>query len=220
MKIAPSLLASDLTDLSGTLKVLDKNSVDYLHLDVMDGHFVPQLSFGEAICKQIIQKSDIPSDVHLMVSKPENEVPKYFDMKPEFITFHHETTHFPIRLAQTIREAGIKPGLAVNPVTPISSLSSLYPYFDLFLIMSIEPGFYGQSFLPNSLDRIKEFNEMRNKLKTIDNHSPMLEVDGGVTANNIASLKAAGVDISVAGSAVFKSDDPNESVNLLKKTAG
>ncbi|MES0489419.1 MAG: ribulose-phosphate 3-epimerase [Leptospirales bacterium] len=219
MKIAPSILAAPMTSLQETLKKLDPEVVDYLHLDVMDGHFVPQISFGEAICKEIAGISKIPLDVHLMVSNPGVEVPKYFklgDVKPEFITFHYETTDFPIRLAQTIRDAGIKPGLAINPVTPVEELENLYPYFDMFLIMSIEPGFYGQSFLPNALERLQKFNELRKVCSKKYNHFAELQVDGGVSDKNIEALKEVGVDISVAGSFVFKSENPNERVQSLK----
>jgi ribulose-phosphate 3-epimerase len=216
MKIAPSLLAAPLTKLSETLKTLVKGETDFLHLDVMDGHFVPQLSYGEAICEAIGKETDVPLDVHLMVSKPESEVPKYFSMKPHFITFHYETTSFPVRLAQSIRKMGIKAGLAVNPVTPIESIIDLIPYFDMFLIMSIEPGFYGQSFLENSYDRIARFSKLRNQYCSKTGGEIVIEVDGGVTDKNIRQLKDVGVDICVAGSFVFKSGAPGEKIRELK----
>ncbi|MDH4261889.1 MAG: ribulose-phosphate 3-epimerase [Spirochaetia bacterium] len=216
MKIAPSLLAAPLTKLSDTLKALKKDETDFLHLDVMDGHFVPQLSYGEAICEAISKETEVPLDVHLMVSRPEAEAPKYFNMKPGYITFHYETTSFPIRLAQSIREKGIKAGLAVNPVTPIEAITDLIPYFDMFLIMSIEPGFYGQSFLENSYDRISRFSKLRNEYSLKTGNEVLIEVDGGVTDKNIRQLKDVGVNICVAGSFVFKSGNPGEKIRELK----
>jgi len=216
MKIAPSLLAAPLTKLSDALKTMVPGETDFLHLDVMDGHFVPQLSYGEAICEAISRETRVPLDVHLMVQKPEIEVPKYFNMKPHYISFHYETTSFPIRLAQSIRGQGIKAALAINPVTPIEAIIDLIPYFDMFLIMSIEPGFYGQSFLENSYDRIARFSKLRNEYCTRTGNEVLIEVDGGVTDKNIRSLKEVGVDICVAGSFVFKSDDPGQRVRQLK----
>ncbi|MDH4198823.1 MAG: ribulose-phosphate 3-epimerase, partial [Spirochaetia bacterium] len=192
------------------------DEVDFLHLDVMDGHFVPQLSYGEAICEAISKETSIPLDVHLMVSAPEKEVPKYFAMKPGYITFHYETTSFPIRLSQSIRSQGIKAGLAVNPVTPVEAIFDLIPYFDMFLIMSIEPGFYGQSFLEISYDRIERFSRMRRKYCEKTGNEVFIEIDGGVNDQNICSLKDAGTDICVAGSFVFKGGNPQEKINLLK----
>jgi len=217
MKISPSLLAAPLTKLSDTLKVLSKEETDFLHLDVMDGHFVPQLSYGEAICDAIGKETQIPLDVHLMVSRPEFEVPKYFQMKPHYITFHYEATSFPVRLAQSIRENGIKAGLAINMVTPIEALRDLIPYFDMFLIMSIEPGYYGQSFLENSFDRIRRFSKLRDEYCSAYNKEVLIEVDGGVTDKNIRQLKDVGVDICVAGSYVFKGANPNEKIRELKQ---
>lgn len=216
MKIAPSILAAPLTKLSDTLKTLKKEEVDFLHLDVMDGHFVPQLSYGEAICEAIAKETNVPLDVHLMVAAPEKEVPKYFAMKPEYITFHYETTSFPIRLAQSIRSQGIKVGLAINPVTPIEAIVDLIPYFDMFLIMSIEPGFYGQSFLEISYDRIKRFSDARDKYCAKNSAEVLIQVDGGVNDQNIRLLKDVGVNICVAGSFVFKGGNPGERVNHLK----
>lgn len=220
MKIAPSVLAAPLTRIGEAIEKLDPGVTDYLHLDVMDGHFVPQISFGEAICGEVAKSSNIPVDVHLMVTDPGAEAPKYFGMKPAFITFHYETTSFPIRLAKKIREEGIGAGLALNPVTPISVLESLYPYFDLILIMSIEPGFYGQSFLEVSMDRIREFDAMRSRLEKKYNHRPLIQVDGGVNGDNIGELREAGVDVCVAGSFVFKAQDPSAQITLLKERAG
>jgi len=216
IKIAPSVLAAPMMKFGESIAMLNSNDVDYLHLDVMDGHFVPQISFGEEMCAAFGNASKIPLDIHLMVEAPEREVPKYFEIKPEYLTFHYEATSFPIRLSQTIRNQGIKSGIALNPLTPIGNLAELYPYFDLFLIMSIEPGYYGQKFLDTTWYRLAQLAELRAQLSKKFNHYPVIEVDGGVNDKNIKLLADAGVDIAVAGSFVFKSEQPNEQVRLLK----
>jgi ribulose-phosphate 3-epimerase len=216
MKISPSLLAAPLTKISDTLKLLSPDETDYLHLDIMDGHFVPQLSYGEAICEAVSKETKIPLDVHLMVSNPEKEAIKYFSIKPSLISFHYEATTAPIRLAQIIQSNGIRAGLALNPVTPICAIIDLIPYFDMFLIMSIEPGFYGQSFLDVSWKRMSEFSKHRDIFEKESGKKVLLQVDGGVNDKNITRLNSVGVDIAVAGSYVFKSQDPAEQIKILK----
>lgn len=213
MKISPSILAADLTDLKTIVTHMDSQVVDFLHMDVMDGHFVPTLSFGETYTKSLVKHTTIPLDVHLMVSNPEKEVPKYFEFQPYNITFHLETTDFPVRLSQTIRERGIKTGVAINPGTSESLLKPILDHVDLILLMTVEPGFYGQSFIESVNDKIESVSRM------IEGRDIILEVDGGVTENNIATLYQKGVRMAVAGSACFKGGDVNDNVKKLKNAA-
>lgn len=217
MKVSPSVLAASLSRIGEAIDKLDESIVDYIHLDIMDGNFVPPLTFGEGTVKAIKNDSNIPLDIHLMVNQPQKEVPKYFPLKPEILTFHIETTSFPIRLAQTIKEQGIKAGISLNPGTAIESLSDILPYIDLVLLMTVEPGYAGQKFLSNSYDRIKRLVQLRNKIKKDYGSSFLIEVDGGVTDQNIGDLKKAGVDIVVAGSFVFGAEDYNGQVIKLKE---
>ncbi len=213
MKISASILATQITKLSNTLPHLSIDSIDYIHMDVMDGNFVPQISFGEAITSEVKNLTSIPLDVHLMVNNPEREVPKYYKFKPDFITFHIETTSFGVRLAEEIRANGSKVGISLNPSTPVSSIENLLPYIDLVLLMTVDPGFYGQSFVKSGMKKIANTKEI------LRGTNILLEVDGGVGIGNIKELKDLGVDICVAGSAVFKSGDPNQNGTLLKQTA-
>ncbi len=210
MQISVSILAAELIDLKRIVEQMDSNIIDFIHLDIMDGHFVPQLSFGEALSGHIKNATGIALDVHLMVTNPELEVPKYFDLKPSFITFHIEATHAPIRLAQFIRQQKIKVGIALCPATPLEVLSPLLDEIDLILIMSVEPGFYGQKFIPHSLERIKKVKEM------IGQRNIIIEVDGGVGLSNIASIYKAGAHMVVSGSACFITPDVNKNVEKLK----
>ena len=214
MKISPSILAATIVDLKRVLEQMDPARVDFVHMDIMDGHFVPQLSFGEQITKEVSALTSIPLDVHLMCDRPELEVPKYFALKPHNITFHLEASHFPIRLAQSIRERGIKAGIALCPGTPIENLEPALDYIDQILIMSVEPGFYGQKFLTSTYRKLERTREL------IMGRDIILEVDGGVNTENISRLKDSGVDMCVAGSACFKSGDVNENVMALKTAAG
>jgi ribulose-phosphate 3-epimerase len=214
MRISPSILAADLTDLKRVLATMDPGVVDLLHLDVMDGHFVPQLSFGEAYARSVKAGSGIPLDVHLMVSRPELEIPKYFDLDPYVITFHIEATHFPIRLAQLIRERGLRAGASLNPGTPIERLAPVLDYLDLVLLMSVEPGFYGQKFIETSYERVRA-------LKALIGDRPVeIQIDGGVNDQNIGRLGELGVDIAVAGSYCFSGGDVNARVKQLKAACG
>lgn len=213
MKISPSILAADLTDLKRILETMDPEIVDLIHIDVMDGHFVPAISFGELYTSTVKKHTPIPLDVHLMVTNPDLEIPKYYDLEPFNITFHLEATNFPIRLAQEIRKRGIRAGIALNPGTPIRDLEAVLDHIDLILLMSVEPGFYGQKFIPSVLDKIKECSSM------IKGREILLQVDGGIGPENIRILNESGVHISVAGSAGFKGGDVNQNVRIMKITA-
>ena len=212
MKISPSILACSLIRLADTISKLDPEITDLIHLDIMDGHFVPQLTFGEQIAKEIVSSTRIPIDVHLMVSHPEREVPKYFALKPHNITFHYEATLFPLRLARTIREQNILAGIALNPSTPVSFLKDVISAFDMVLLMTVEPGYYGQKFLDTNFDRIKELVDLKEKY----NNKLLIEVDGGIDNTNSLDLKKSGVNILVSGSFIFKAKDPNHQIAILK----
>jgi len=213
MKISASLLASELTNLANTLPNLSQDCIDYLHIDVMDGNFVPQISFGEAFTKEIAKYGKQKLDVHLMVRKPEDHAPKYYSLSPEYITFHIETTNFGVRLSEEIRGSGCKVGVTLNPSTPPESLRYLLPYVDLVLVMTVDPGFYGQSFVKSGLDKIRTIREMTR------DYGIQMEVDGGVNSQNIRELAHLGVDIAVVGSALFKTTDPNSEAKKLKTLA-
>ncbi len=214
MKISPSILAADILDLKAVLQAMD-HRVDFIHMDVMDGHFVPQLSFGERITELAGSHTKIPLDVHLMVDRPEMEAPKYYKCKPHNITFHIEATNFPVRLAREIRENGIRAGIALNPGTPVSRLEPIIDEIGFILIMSVEPGFYGQKFLDLALGKIEQAKAL------IGQRDILLEGDGGIQEANIARLAKAGLDICVAGAAVFSGPGtPSEQCERLKSAAG
>lgn len=202
MKISPSILAADLVDLKNILKLLE-NQVELLHLDIMDGHFVPTLSFGEIYVKLLKEHTSIPLDIHLMVDRPEKEVPKYYDFTPYNITFHYEATKFPVRLAKEIRKNKIRAGISINPATPVQFIEPFLEELDLILIMSVEPGFYGQSFLSFCLNKVYQLKEFMYKKNL--NHIE-IEIDGGINEDNIKNVFEAGVDIVAAGSFIFKGD--------------
>lgn len=211
MKISASVLASQLTNLSQVLPNFNPQSIDYIHIDVMDGNYVPQISFGEAITQEISKLTSIPLDIHLMVQKPEDHFRKYLDFKPSFVTFHQETTYFGVRLADEIRKSGAKVGVSINPMTPVSSLKNLIPYIDLILIMTVDPGFYGQSFILGGLEKIKEAKDL------VAGTQIQIEVDGGVNETNIRNITHAGADICVVGAGLFKSGNPSDNGRKLKE---
>lgn len=210
MQISISILATELTNLKATLQKLDSQIVDYIHLDIMDGHFVPQLSFGESFAKEIASATNIPLDVHLMVTRPEQEVPKYFSLKPRFITFHIESTHSAVRLAQSIRAEGIACGVSINPGTAVELLEPLLDEIDLILLMSVEPGYYGQKFLPSSIAKARKVKDLMGDRNII------LEVDGGIDLQNISDFQKAGVGIAVSGGTCFRTANVNANVQELK----
>ena len=206
MKIAPSLLSADFANLASELKDIEKAGADLVHLDVMDGHFVPNLTFGCPIIKALRKHTTLPFDVHLMTEHPE----VYFDDLSKagaaMVSFHAEAAVHHDRLVHAIQEKGMKAGIALNPGTPLSMIEELLPILDFVLIMSVNPGFGGQKFIYYSLDMI-----LAKGLNTL------IEVDGGVTPDNILALGEAGVTISVAGSSVFGKPDRKAAIEALKK---
>ena len=197
--LAPSLLSADFSDLSGAIKKIENDGGSIVHIDVMDGQFVPQITYGQAVIKSIRKLTDLPFDVHLMVEKPELMVDSFAEAGADWITFHYESTVHIDRLANHIHDLGKKCGISIVPSTPVSFLSQILHLVDLVLVMSVNPGFGGQSFIPYTLDKISELKKFREK----NGLDFKISVDGGVNEKNFAEIADAGADILVSGSSFF-----------------
>ncbi len=202
VRIAPSILDSDLTSLAASLAALEQAGADYVHLDVMDGHFVPNISIGVPVVASIRKATPLPLDVHLMIDRPERYLQAFVDAGADILTVHIEATAHPHRALQMIREYGIQSGLALNPGTSIEAARDLLPFADLVLLMSVNPGFGGQSFIPTTLRRLNALRSMLDEQQL----APLIEVDGGINAANAGDVAAAGATVLVAGSAIFKNE--------------
>ncbi len=200
MLVAPSILSADFGNLTNDIKAICKAHCDFVHIDVMDGHFVPNLTIGPVVVECVAKASSKPLDIHLMVEDNNFFVDLFAPLKPHFISFHIESERHPNRLAQKIKNLGIHPAVVLNPHTPPSQIEYLLEYVDMVLLMSVNPGFGGQKFIPNVLEKAIILKELILKR----NPDCLIEIDGGVSNKNIQAIKNAGVDIAVAGSYIFK----------------
>ncbi|MFL6231537.1 MAG: ribulose-phosphate 3-epimerase [Thermoanaerobaculia bacterium] len=204
MRLAPSLLAADLADIAGALALCEQGGADLVHFDVMDGHFVPNLSFGIPVLKAARAHTRLPVDVHLMVSNPDRLLDDYLAAGASRVIVHWEAAPHLDRLLERIRKGGAEAGVAVNPATPVELLTDVLPRLDYVLVMSVNPGYGGQAFLPRALDKARRLRRMIE----ISGLPVEIEMDGGIDRDNIAQVVSAGVDVCVAGAAIFGAGGP------------
>lgn len=197
--LAPSLLSADFSNLEAAVRQIEKNNGSAIHIDVMDGRFVPEITYGHPVVRSIRKLTDLPFDVHLMVERPENQIESFINAGADWLTFHFEATPHSHRLVQMIHERGKKAGIAICPATPVSALSEIAEYADIILVMSVNPGWGGQSLIPSCVDKIAALKEMREA----GNGSFLISVDGGVNRETVAGVLAAGADVVVSGSSFF-----------------
>ena len=211
--IAPSLLAANFVRLAEDIARVEAAGADWLHLDIMDGHFVPNLTFGPPIVAAIRKITKLPLDVHLMVTNPSSLIDDFAAAGADWLTVHGETEPHLHRLITRIRELGVRPAVALNPASPIHSLDDILPEVDMVLIMSVNPGFGGQKFIPSSIDKIWRLKKQINGL----NREVLIEVDGGINAVTSPLVREAGAEVLVAGSAVFGSDDLAAAIRQIRE---
>ncbi|MGN0658608.1 MAG: ribulose-phosphate 3-epimerase [Emergencia sp.] len=215
-KLAPSILSADFSRLGEQTELISRAGCDYIHVDVMDGHFVPNISFGAPVMKSLNRLDTAPYDVHLMIEDPDRYIPDFAGDKTEYIVVHQEACRHLDRTLSLIRSCGAKAGAALNPATPVSALECVLHQLDLVLIMSVNPGFGGQKFIPYALDKIRMLDALRRE----KGYHYDIEIDGGVTLDNAGEIAAAGCDILVAGSAVFGAEDIAGRVRVFKSLIG
>ena len=213
IKVSPSILAADFGNIERECNLIDKSGADWFHLDVMDGIFVPNISFGIPVVKAIRKMTSKPLDVHLMITEPERYIEKFIEIGSDIISFHIEATNKLEENISLIKSKNVKVGIAINPDTPIDSLIDIINKIDLVCLMGVFPGFAGQKFIKNTFDRLKELKKL-----IIDNNSKaLIEVDGGVKADNYMKLRSLGADVLVAGSYIFNSEDYDLVIKKLKE---
>ena len=214
MLIAPSLLAADFANLQRDIEMVNESQADWFHLDIMDGLFVPNISYGMPVVKAIKEHAKKPLDVHLMIVDPDRYIHTFAQLGSNFLSVHYEACTHLHRTVQAIRQEGMKAGVALNPHTPIAVLEDIITDVDLLLIMSVNPGFGGQSFIENTYKKVSQAKELITKTGS----KAMIEVDGGVNTTNTPKLVAAGADVLVAGSFVFNAPDPKKTIEALKRS--
>lgn len=212
-KILPSVLSADFLSLGSQIQELEKNNIEIIHIDIMDGQFVPNISFGFPILQAIRSSTKLILDVHLMINNPSNFIKEFVDYGADIITVHYEGNNHLHRLIQEIKSYNVKAGIAINPSTPVNSLKHIIHDVDLVLVMSVNPGFGGQSFIPFTLDKIDELRSLREEL----NLSFNISVDGGVKSSNYKDILKVGADLLVVGSDLFKNSDISNNIKAFSK---
>jgi len=213
IKISPSILSADFGQLGNEIKRLEDGGADMIHVDVMDGHFVPNITIGPAVVEALRKVTDLPLDVHLMIENADNYISEFISAGSDIITVHVEACPHLNRTIQLIKEQDVKAGVVLNPATPLSSLEEILHEIDLVLLMSVNPGFGGQKFIPSMLDKIQNLSEVMSHYE-----NPIeLEVDGGIKSENVGDIKESGATVLVAGSAIFNGKDYKKAIKSLRQ---
>ncbi|WP_457639268.1 ribulose-phosphate 3-epimerase [Persephonella sp.] len=214
--IAPSILSADFSKLGEEIKTVEKGGADIIHLDIMDGRYVPNITLGIPVVESLRTVTNLPFDAHLMIVEPEKYVPDFIKAGCNMISFHMDACTHSHRLVEYIKSQGVKAGVVLNPATPVNTLEEIIHYIDYVLVMSVNPGFGGQKFIPQTIEKVKKLKRLMEETGRTD---ILIEIDGGIKESNIEQVSAVGVNIFVAGSSVFKAEDPAQAVKKLKEKA-